>query len=85
MLYDNASRNVKYKFSVFQYITDFEDLLEELNYVKSIAIIGDGVMCMYADRPLTVKLPIKHVRGYGREQVYKLLMLYNLKSKTLKL
>lgn len=43
-LYDDASQEVKDKFSVFRSIADFEDLLEELNHVKSIAIIGGGFL-----------------------------------------
>lgn len=43
-LYDDASEEVKDKFSVFRSISDFEDLWEELNHVKSIAIIGGGFL-----------------------------------------
>lgn len=43
-LYDEANQEIKNKFSVFRSITDFENLLEELNTVKSIAIIGGGFL-----------------------------------------
>ncbi|XP_025424278.1 apoptosis-inducing factor 1, mitochondrial isoform X2 [Sipha flava] len=43
-LYNDASQDVKDKFSVFRSIADFEDLMEELNHVKSIAIIGGGFL-----------------------------------------
>lgn len=43
-LYDEASDKVKDKFSVFRSIADFEDLREELNNIKSIAIIGGGFL-----------------------------------------
>lgn len=43
-LYDEASQEVKDKFSVFRSITDFENLSDELNNVKSIAIIGGGFL-----------------------------------------
>lgn len=43
-LYDDASQGVKDKFSVFRSIADFENLWEELNHVKSIAIIGGGFL-----------------------------------------
>lgn len=43
-LYDEANQNIKDKFSVFRSIADFEDLQEELNHVKSIAIIGGGFL-----------------------------------------
>lgn len=43
-LYDEASQKVKDKFSVFRSITDFEDLWDELNRAKSIAIIGGGFL-----------------------------------------
>lgn len=43
-LYDKASDKVKNKFSVFRSIADFEDLREELNNIKSIAIIGGGFL-----------------------------------------
>lgn len=43
-LYDEASEEVKNKFSVFRSIADFEDLWEELNHVKSVAIIGGGFL-----------------------------------------
>lgn len=43
-LYDNASEELKNKFSVFRTINDFENLWEQLNHVKSIAIIGGGFL-----------------------------------------
>lgn len=43
-LYDEASQEVKDKFSVFRSITDFENLWEELDHVKSVAIIGGGFL-----------------------------------------
>lgn len=43
-LYNEASQDIKDKFSVFRSITDFEDLWDELNRVKSVAIIGGGFL-----------------------------------------
>lgn len=43
-LYDEASDKVKDKFSVFRSIADFENLREELNNIKSVAIIGGGFL-----------------------------------------
>ncbi|VVC35514.1 Hypothetical protein CINCED_3A018809 [Cinara cedri] len=43
-LYDDAREEIKDKFSVFRSIKDFEDLWEEMNNVKSIAIIGGGFL-----------------------------------------
>jgi len=43
-LYDDASEELKNKFSVFRSISDFENLWEQLNHVKSIAIIGGGFL-----------------------------------------
>lgn len=43
-LYDEASQEIKDKFSLFRTIADFEDLWEGLNKVKSIAIIGGGFL-----------------------------------------
>lgn len=43
-LYDDASEELKNKFSVFRSISDFEDLWEQLSQIKSIAIIGGGFL-----------------------------------------
>lgn len=43
-LYDDASEELKNKFSVFRSISDFEDLWEQLSHIKSIAIIGGGFL-----------------------------------------
>ncbi|XP_015364379.1 PREDICTED: apoptosis-inducing factor 1, mitochondrial isoform X2 [Diuraphis noxia] len=43
-LYDDASEEIKNKFSVFRSISDFEDLWEQLGHIKSIAIIGGGFL-----------------------------------------
>ncbi|XP_022162973.1 apoptosis-inducing factor 1, mitochondrial isoform X2 [Myzus persicae] len=43
-LYDDASEELKNKFSVFRSISDFEDLWEQLGHIKSIAIIGGGFL-----------------------------------------
>ncbi|CAH1722531.1 apoptosis-inducing factor 1, mitochondrial isoform X1 [Aphis gossypii] len=43
-LYDDASEELKNKFSVFRSINDFEDLWEQLGHIKSIAIIGGGFL-----------------------------------------
>ncbi|XP_029343208.1 apoptosis-inducing factor 1, mitochondrial isoform X1 [Acyrthosiphon pisum] len=43
-LYDDANEELKNKFSVFRSISDFEDLWEQLDHIKSIAIIGGGFL-----------------------------------------